>query len=312
MKMFLSLTDSDWFNNLRQIRPTEINFWLPGKQQGFQAVEPGELLLFKLHSPDNYVVGGGFFLRYLRMPTSVAWNAYGLANGTKTREELFEKIYKYRKSSRKLEPDPDIGCVLLAQPFFFSEDDWLPVPENWSKNIVRGKRYDTTDSIGRQLFENISYHFINSENIDSFPEEELKETLDDRFGKEQIIRPRLGQASFRLVVLDAYSKRCAITGEKTIPVLEAAHIVPYGEGGKHLLENGLSLRADFHTLFDAGYITVDPTYKVHVSRRIHEEFGNGKEYYAYNGANLLVLPQDEWCRPSSEYLEWHNDVVFAR
>src|SRR5690554_6259637 len=36
------------------------------------------------------------------------------------------------------------------------------------------------------------------------------------------------------------------------PALDAAYIVPYGEGGDHALENGLLLRADVHRLFDEG------------------------------------------------------------
>jgi putative restriction endonuclease len=44
----------------------------------------------------------------------------------------------------------------------------------------------------------------------------------------------------------------AATGERTLPVLEAAHIKPYGSGGPHQPENGLLLRSDLHTLFDEG------------------------------------------------------------
>ena len=42
-------------------------------------------------------------------------------------------------------------------------------------------------------------------------------------------------------------------------MLEAAHISPYAEGGKHTLSNGLLLRSDLHTLFDLGYLTVEPS-----------------------------------------------------
>jgi putative restriction endonuclease len=71
-----------------------------------------------------------------------------------------------------------------------------------------------------------------------------------RFGKSVIVTPRLGQGSFRVLVTDAYRYRCAITSERTLPVLEAAHIRPYATGGKHALSNGLLLRSDLHRLFD--------------------------------------------------------------
>ena len=50
-----------------------------------------------------------------------------------------------------------------------------------------------------------------------------------------------------------------MTQERTLPVLEAAHINAYAHGGPHQLSNGLLLRSDLHTLFDRGYITVDPS-----------------------------------------------------
>jgi putative restriction endonuclease len=49
-----------------------------------------------------------------------------------------------------LHSDYEIGCVMLGQPFFFAQDEWLPVPE-WQPNIVRGKTYDLTVEPGRNL-----------------------------------------------------------------------------------------------------------------------------------------------------------------
>jgi putative restriction endonuclease len=61
-----------------------------------------------------------------------------------------------------------------------------------------------------------------------------------------LVQQRLGQGAFRLLVTDAYQRRCAVTGERTLPVLDAAHIKPYAASGPH----------DPHAQFDAGYITV--------------------------------------------------------
>lgn len=72
-------------------------------------------------------------------------------------------------------------------------------------------------------------------------------------------------------------RRCAATGERTLPVLEAAHVRPYAEGGRHELSNGILLRSDLHTLFDSGYLTITPNYHIEVSRRIRDEFENGRE-----------------------------------
>jgi hypothetical protein len=51
-----------------------------------------------------------------------------------------------------------------------------------------------------------------------------------------------GLLVFSLAVRDAYRGACAVTGEHCIPVLEAAHIVPYARDGQHRVDNGLLLR----------------------------------------------------------------------
>ncbi len=110
-----------------------------------------------------------------------------------------------------------------------------------------------------------------------------------------------------LLVTDAYQRRCAMTGESTLPVLEAAHIQPFSENGRHALANGLLLRSDFHKLFDIGMLTITPDYRLEVSTRIREEWFNGKAYYRLHGQPLANLPVDVQQRPNPAYLQWHNE-----
>ena len=139
----------------------------------------------------------------------------------------------------------------------------------------------------------------------------VKEAVaDNRYGPELLIKPRIGQGAFKILITEAYQRRCAITGEKTLPVLEAAHIKPYSLEGPHAINNGLLLRRDFHTLFDRGYITVNKLLTVEVSHRIKEDFGNGKEYYAHHGSKLIILPERLEQMPDLHFLEWHNEYVF--
>ena len=104
--------------------------------------------------------------------------------------------------------------------------------------------------------------------------------------------------------------KCAITGERTLPVLEAAHILPFAKHGPHHVSNGLLLRSDFHKLFDLGYVTVNPDLRVEVSPRIKEEWFNGKAYYRLDGQPLATVPNESEFQPKREYLEWHNKNVF--
>ncbi|MFO8071275.1 MAG: HNH endonuclease [Polyangia bacterium] len=75
------------------------------------------------------------------------------------------------------------------------------------------------------------------------------------------------------------------------------------------VENGLLLRSDLHTLFDRGYVTVDPELRLLVSNRIKEEFENGRDYYALHGRELNAPRNPGW-RPAARNLEWHNEGVY--
>ncbi|WP_237251773.1 HNH endonuclease [Thioalkalivibrio nitratireducens] len=103
--------------------------------------------------------------------------------------------------------------------------------------------------------------------------------------------------------------RCAVTQERTLPALEAAHIRPYADGGVHEASNGLLLRRDLHSLFDAGYVTVTPELRFEVSRRIRAEFENGRQYYALHGQTIFA-PEGTADRPNPAALSWHNDQCF--
>ena len=64
MKMYVGVTDFDWYTTLKASDCDEVNFWTPGATN-FKAIEENDMFLFKLHSPNNYIVGGGFYVRFL-------------------------------------------------------------------------------------------------------------------------------------------------------------------------------------------------------------------------------------------------------
>ena len=308
MKIYVGITDNNWYSYLANIQPDEVNFWQPGGKQVFKILEPNGLFLFKLHSPLNDIAGGGYFVRHAFLPVSLAWEAFENKNGTSEYFSFRQAIYKYRQTDHSTEPDPQIGCIILASPFFFKRSDWIPAPKNWKSGIQKGKVYNTEDFIGRRLLQQVEdklqRNYISGSNGLMIRES------GERYGSEQIIKPRLGQGAFRILVTEAYHRRCAITGEKTLPVLEAAHIKPYAQEGTHEPNNGLLLRKDLHALFDRGYITVTEDCHIEVSKRIKEDYGNGKEYYILHGKELMVLPDNLQERPSTQFLRWHNENVY--
>lgn len=309
MRFFVGVTDNEWYQHLARLRPDELNFWRP-KGAGFKALLPGAPFLFKLHSPQNYIVGGGFFVRYARVPLSLAWDAFGEKNGAATLEE-FRRLIRKRRGGTEF--NPDIGCIILNAPFFLPREQWIPAPESWASNIVTGKGYDTEEAEGQRLWMQVQERL---EILGAFaPVNGAAAAVGEgdapRLGREYLTRGRLGQGAFRVLVTSAYQRRCALTGERTLPVLQAAHIQPFSRQGPNRTSNGLLLRSDLHILFDAGYLTVTPEYRVEVSRRIREEFENGRDYYRLRGERLAVFPEEPDDLPGKEFLEYHNREVYV-
>jgi len=114
---------------------------------------------------------------------------------------------------------------------------------------------------------------------------------------------RRGQQQFRLKLLDRYKGRCAITDCDANAALEAAHILPYSEGGRHTTDNGLLLRADIHTLFDLGLLFVDPKTKEVVLAPVLQDTAYGEE--------LKDVKLNE-PYPSEENLKLHQEASWQR
>lgn len=219
MKMYVGVTDYDWYSILKQENCDEVNFWKLGGKTNFKAINTNDMFLFKLHSPNNFIVGGGFFVRFSILPTFLAWDAFGIENGTHNLQELNDIVNKYKKRNNIYDNSQNIGCIILTEPFFYEEKDW-------------------------------------------------------------------------------------------IPVLDAAHIKPFSENGPNISQNGILLRTDIHTLYDKGYIAIDENYSIEVSKRLYEDFGNGKIYYAYHGKELFNTPDNQIDLPGKEYLVWHNENIY--
>lgn len=304
MKAVVGVTDNEWAGYLRD-RPhlTEANFWLPSAKMGFGALATGEPFLFKTHWPDNQIVGGGFFSGFTRLTIQEAWDIHGEGNGAASLAELATRIGRYRKAP----PDPrmEIGCVLLRDIFFASEGATLPAPEDFAKNIVRFKSYQLAS--GSSLEGGL---------------QALLETSAARAdlglpwavpgstrGLPVLTVPRVGQQAFKSLVLTSYHRRCAITGNRVEPVLQAAHIRPVAEEGQHRVDNGLLLRSDVHILFDRGYLGIDERHRLHVSPLLRSDFGNGEEFYSKRGS-VIALPDRKIDRPHREAVAWHMESRF--
>lgn len=306
MNYYIGNTDLDWYLYLKRINPEDINFWQPGGLSHFKAIGSGSPFLLKLKSPINKIAGVGFFTSHSILPIDFAWEVFQERNGANNYFDFLSKIKSYRTASNPIEKNPNIGCIVLTNPVFFEEPDWVSIPDDWSKNIVQGKSYNTETKNGKiywELIESVLLKYTSTSSTESINE---PVPLYNRY----LTNIRIGQGAFRILVTDAYSRRCAISGEKTLPVLEAAHIKPYSTCGINATNNGLLLRADLHKLFDTGYITVTDKYYIEISRRIKEEYENGRDYYKYHGKQLISLPHNRYDLPDKDFLRWHNEYVY--
>lgn len=307
MKAFVGVTDEKWYRFLAA-RPSlnEVNFWRPSGG-GFRALTPGEPFFFKAHYPLNRIVGGGFFSGFTRLRISEAWELFGEANGVSSLDEMRRSVGRYRKQPIGLDEDPVIGCIFVRDTIFFPNESTVDPPPGFASNVVQGKTYELADASVGGYFELLVHRLLGTT-----VEIDLAEPWHRPgpvYGDPRLVPQRLGQQSFKAVVLGAYSRRCAITGNKVQPVLQAAHIRPLPKGGEHRVDNGLLLKSDVHILFDRGYLGVDPKYRLMVSPRLRTEFGNGDQFYARAGSEI-ALPDRRADRPNREFLEWHLDTVF--
>ncbi len=112
INLYVGITDYDWYRFL-SARPNieEVNFWQPGGRTNCKALKPGELFLFKLHSPRNFIVGGGVFAHADILPVSLAWEAFGPSNAATNLAQMRSRIAYYRKEPENPHEDYSIGCA---------------------------------------------------------------------------------------------------------------------------------------------------------------------------------------------------------
>ncbi|MXY24082.1 MAG: HNH endonuclease [Acidobacteria bacterium] len=317
MEGWIAVTHHGWYEHLAR-RPfwDEVNFWRPSARHAFRGT-PGSPFFFKLKTPHNAIGGFGLVARFSRLPDWLAWESFREANGAVSFAEMEQRLNEIRTKNkfRDAGPVPQIGCILLSTAVFFPPELWIPQPADWPVRNLTNMRYDLTQGEGLRIWRECEQRLIAMRgDIGRAPatqanELSVAEDVLGRFGKPQLVAPRLGQGAFRIGVTDAYGRACTVTGEHSLPALEAAHIKPYRQDGPHAIANGLLLRADLHRLFDQGYLTVTPQHRLEISRHLRIDYANGRSYYPHHGREI-VLPDDPACRPSPEFLHWHNENVY--
>ncbi|MBM3985276.1 MAG: hypothetical protein FJ296_06265 [Planctomycetes bacterium] len=323
----VALTDRAWFDHLATlaaqragrppgsaiVRLDECNFWQPRGPRR-PDLRPGAPFFLRLHAPDSCLAGFGFFATWHQLGIAEAWRTFGVANGARTLAEFRSNLERLRGACVDIEAER-IGCIVLRDVHFLPPSRWTAwaSERDWRPHTQVAKDYDLDLPPGDVLRSLLAlqppdeYAEVAAELGERFTLVEA----DERRREIAALAVREGQGSFRVRLLQAYGGRCALTGERTLPVLEAAHIQDYLGPRSNHVQNGLVLRADLHDLYDQGYLTVLPRgpssnqLVIEVSQRIKQNWHNGKLYYALHGRQPEVLPRSPREQPSHEALEWH-------
>src|SRR5262249_49600793 len=152
----------------------------------------------------DYIAGGAFFLRFLPLPISLAWAAFGEANGTSSLESLRAMIGKHTR----LLPgkDPYIGCNLLSEPFFFPRDQWIQANRYMQGPIVFGKGFfDVPEA--EKLWREVTERLISNETVN----------------KRQRLRKRLHDTAIRFLSLLALVNDLSVLSLLTLTTI----VVPF-------------------------------------------------------------------------------------
>lgn len=264
MRPFVANTDPEWFDEL-SLRSAagqidEAAFWSPRALKPLRKdLAPGEPIFLRLRYPHQAIAGVGFFAHFRKLRVDLAWEVFGWKVGAGSRIHFLERISRLRGGSPLdlLRDPPEIGFTVMRGLSLWPDARWMPwgTAEGWKIRTQRGALETEVPRVARLLDR------LEGEVSDVAPE--LVEPfapldVDDRriAAADSVVRE--GQGAFRLRLLDAYGG-CAITGEATEPVLEAAHIQPYLGPRSNHPANGLFLTREWHTLFDCGYATVTST-----------------------------------------------------
>lgn len=119
---------------------------------------------------------------------------------------------------------------------------------------------------------------------------------------------------FRSVVLNAYDKRCAITGLKLIngggrAEVDAAHIKPVEAKGPDIVNNGIALSGTAHWMFDRGLISLSDDLEILISRQVNDL---ESVRALVNKTGRAIAPRRLSDRPHPHFLNWHRENCFKQ
>jgi len=231
-----------------------------GKRQPAPAIQPGDELWVWTHEDDNYGRGWGLTAKGTAGPSRINGDHLAVQllhverlprpfgfrdllttdNGKKTGSRLLDHVHAYRQLESYLIEDADY-------------DEFRRVVDERSTPLPDAVRFAYASGWEREILTH---------------KQSLLDGLQNR--RLAMQKARDGQQAFRADLMRLYRGQCVLTRCAVPEALEAAHIMPHtGDPLWDSPENGLLLRRDLHSLFDAMLWSINPKDNtVHVAERL--------------------------------------------
>ena len=267
------------------------------------------------------------FAEYLRM-------TYGVANGTansykmavRILDNIFKQYYVKGYSGKPIALFTDLGKINSLYEYVKAEEKKIkagkdsifkygkPSQQSYPKKGFCSAAVKSLFNYRESIIQQKARKCVQSIDSTSKLIKELKEitNITNTETSAEVIQ-RIGQNTFRSVLLEIYGGQCCVCGLSIKELLRASHILPWAESKPNRLnpENGICLSATYDAAFDKYLISFDDDYRMVVSPYIREFYTNdaAKEYFERYEGKQLALPYK--FSPNKEFLSKHREKLIG-
>jgi putative restriction endonuclease len=156
---------------------------------------------------------------------------------------------------------------------------------------------------------------LKKQAIESFVDKAVLSEIPLGDTRSITVRARINQTFFRRALLSSFNSTCCVTKIQVPNLLIASHIKPWrvcNDAEKTNPRNGLLLNAFHDKAFDLGYITISTEFEIIISPQVETYFDNRFCHEWLKSLSGRKIERPDKFLPSSEFIEYHNDVVFLK
>ena len=265
-------------------------------------------------------------------------------NAVPLSEELVATFKRYFEVVKERDDKPTI-----ENPFYFLSGDkfWRVAPQGGGEPLYREGFAAGAPSVAQLRKQNVVGHFDDglwALMSDAVARHQLREALIARYFPEKrealaalvvgahLTRPAdalreelppapARDAAFRRTILEVYDYRCAACGirvllDHVVSLVEAAHLIPFGESRNDKPTNGMALCPNHHWAMDRHLIAPCPDRKRPAGiwrvneERLDERIEGQRDLVALS-KKPVIPPSEEKFYPAMESLRWREEHLTA-